>query len=162
MPSFDVVSKVNMVELRHAVDNTTRVIETRFDFRGVTATVTLEKLTVTVCSESEFQVKQLEEIFRAQCAKRNVPLIGVEEADKLVHSGKCYTSTMVFKEGLAQPIAKDIAKYIKDMPLKVQVTIQGDQLRVSGKKRDDLQQAIALLKKSNFNVSLQFENFREN
>ncbi|STX27700.1 putative nucleotide-binding protein [Legionella beliardensis] len=161
MPSFDIVSEVNTVELRHAVENTNREMGTRFDFRGVQSSIELNELVVTLKSESDFQVRQLEDMFRSHCTKRNVSTAGVDMEDEPVHSGKTYSLTMTFKQGIDQPTAKDIIKLIKDSKLKVQTSIQGDKIRVTGKKRDDLQDTIALLKKSEIKLPLQFENFRD-
>lgn len=161
MPSFDVVSETNKVELRHAVDNASREVGTRFDFRGVIATIELSENTVTLKSESEFQVKQLEELFRAHCSKREVSTVGVVIEDKPVHCGKTYTLTMEFKQGIEQPKAKEIIKLIKDSKSKVQTAIQGEKIRITGKKRDELQEVIALLKQSEIDLPLQFENFRD-
>lgn len=161
MPSFDIVSEVNEVELRHAVENASRELGTRFDFRGVSAEITVDELTVTLKSESDFQVRQLEELFRNHCSKRGVNAAGVEIEDKPVHSGKTFTLTMTFKQGIDQPTAKEIVKYLKDHKMKVQASIQGDKVRVSGKNRDDLQDSIALLKKSEIELPLQFNNFRD-
>lgn len=161
MPSFDIVSEVNEVELRHAVENASRELGTRFDFRGVLAELSLQDLTVTLKSESDFQVRQLEELFRNHCSKRGVNAAGVEIEDKPVHSGKTFTLTMTFKQGIDQPTAKEIVKYLKDQKMKVQASIQGDKVRVSGKNRDDLQDSIALLKKSDIELPLQFNNFRD-
>tara|TARA_B100000949_G_C14185737_1_gene409509 strand:- start:406 stop:891 length:486 start_codon:yes stop_codon:yes gene_type:complete len=161
MPTFDIVSEIDTVELRNAVDNTAREIDTRFDFRGVVAEIALNDLTVTLKSESEFQVKQLEDIFRNHCTKRGISMAGVEMDDKPVHSGKTFSQTMTFKQGIDQPKAKEITRLIKDSKLKVQPSIQGDKIRVSGKKRDDLQECIAFLKKAEIDLPLQFENFRD-
>ena len=161
MPSFDIVSETNEVELRHAVENAVREMGTRFDFRGVQSSIELSELTVTLKSESDFQVRQLEDLFRAHCTKRNVSSSGIDIEDKPVHTGKTYTLTMVFKQGIDQPTAKEIVKLIKDSKVKVQMSIQGDKVRATGKKRDDLQEAMALLKKSDIKISLQFENFRD-
>lgn len=161
MPSFDIVSEINEVELKNAVDNAVREVGTRFDFRGVEATITLQDLKVTLRCESDFQVRQLEDLFRTHCTKRNISMVGVEMEDKPVHSGKFYSLTMTFKQGIDQPAAKEIGKLIKDAKLKVQTSIQGDKIRVTGKKRDDLQEAIALLKNSDIELPLQYENFRE-
>ena len=161
MPSFDIVSEINEVELRHAVDNAAREVSTRFDFRGVLASIELKELAVTLKSESEFQVKQLEDLFMNQCSKRNVSTLGIEKEDTPVHSGKTFSLTLTFKQGIDQPAAKEIIKLIKDHKLKVQTSIQGDKVRVTGKKRDDLQETIALLKKAELNIPLQYENFRE-
>ncbi|MDP3562161.1 MAG: YajQ family cyclic di-GMP-binding protein [Legionellaceae bacterium] len=161
MPSFDIVSEVNEVELRHAVENTQREISTRFDFRGVETSIALSELAVTLKSESDFQVRQLEEMFRNHCTKRGVSVSGVDMEDKPVHSGKTFSLTMTFKQGIDQPTAKLIVKELKDGKMKVQASIQGDKVRVNGKKRDDLQESIAFLKKSTIELPLQFNNFRE-
>ncbi|KTC64884.1 putative nucleotide-binding protein (plasmid) [Legionella adelaidensis] len=161
MPSFDVVSEINEVELRHAVENANREVSTRFDFRGVEASIILEDLTVTLKSESDFQVRQLEDLFRNHCTKRGVDASGVDIEEEPIHSGKNYLLTMKFKQGIDQPVAKDIVKELKESKLKVQSSIQGDKVRVSGKNRDDLQAAIAHLKKSKIELPLQFNNFRD-
>ncbi|KTD73692.1 YajQ family cyclic di-GMP-binding protein [Legionella tucsonensis] len=161
MPSFDIVSETNMVELRNAVDNALREMGTRFDFRGVESSIELKDLTVTLRAESDFQVRQLEDLFRNHCSKRNLDASGVDIEDEPVHSGKFYSLNMTFKQGIDQPTAKDIVKCIKDSKAKVQASIQGDKIRVTGKKRDDLQETIALLKKSNIKLPLQYENFRD-
>lgn len=161
MPSFDIVSEVNEVELRHAVENAIREMGTRFDFRGVESSIDLKELTVTLKSESDFQVRQLEDLFRNHCTKRNVSSAGIDIEDKPVHSGKTYSLNMTFKQGIDQPTAKEIVKLLKENKLKVQASIQGDKVRITGKKRDDLQEAIAFLKKSDIALPLQFENFRD-
>ncbi|WP_028389402.1 YajQ family cyclic di-GMP-binding protein [Legionella fairfieldensis] len=161
MPSFDIVSEINEVELRHAVENAVREMGTRFDFRGVESSIELNELTVTLKSESDFQVRQLEDLFRNHCTKRGVSAAGVDMEEEPVHSGKMYSLSMTFKQGIDQPTAKEIVKLIKDSKIKVQTSIQGDKIRVTGKKRDDLQEAIALLKKSDIELPLQFDNFRD-
>jgi uncharacterized protein YajQ (UPF0234 family) len=161
MPSFDIVSEINEVDLRHAVENSVREVSTRFDFRGVEASVEQKELVVTLRSESDFQVRQLEDLFRNQCTKRGLTTLGVEIEDKPVHSGKFYSLTMTFKQGLEQPDAKEIIKLLKEAKIKVQASIQGEKIRVTGKKRDDLQEAIAFLKKSDIEKPLQYENFRD-
>lgn len=161
MPSFDIVSETNEVELRHAVENAVREMGTRFDFRGVQSSIELKELTVTLKSESDFQVRQLEDLFRSHCTKRNVSTSGVDIEDKPVHTGKTWSLNLVFKQGIDQVIAKEIVKLTKDAKMKVQASIQGDKVRISGKKRDDLQEAMALLKKSEIKIPLQYENFRD-
>ena len=161
MPTFDIVSEINEVELKNAVDNATREVGTRFDFRGVEATITLNELTVTLRSESDFQVRQLQDLFTSHCAKRHILTSGVDIEDVPVHSGKFHLLTMVFKQGIDQPTAKEIVQFVKDSKMKVQTSIQGDKVRVTGKKRDDLQEAIAFLKKSPIELPLQFNNFRD-
>lgn len=161
MPSFDIVSEVNEVELRHAVDNAIREMDSRFDFRGVNASITLNELSVTLKTESDFQVRQLEDLFRNHCSKRGVSTTGVDIDEEPVHSGKTFSLTMTFKQGIDQPLAKEIVKLIKESKLKAQASIQGDKVRVTGKKRDDLQEVIAMLKKSDIEQPLQFNNFRD-
>lgn len=162
MPSFDIVSETSEVELRNAVDNAVREVGTRFDFRGVEASIELKELTVTLRSESDFQVRQLEDLFRTHCTKRNLDTAGIDMEEKPIHSGKFYSLNMTFKQGIDQPDAKEIIKFIKESKLKVQASIQGDKIRITGKKRDDLQEAIALLKKAEqIKLPLQYENFRD-
>ena len=161
MPSFDIVSEISEVELRNAVDNANREVGTRFDFRDVEATIELSELSVTIKSESDFQVRQLEEIFRNNCVRRGVNTAGIDVDDKPEHSGRTFSINMQFKQGIDQPVGKQIVKELKESKTKVQASIQGDKVRVTGKKRDDLQEAIALLKKSDIELPLQFNNFRD-
>ena len=161
MPSFDIVSETNEVELRHAVENSLREVSTRFDFRNALASIELNDLSVTLKTESDFQVRQLEDLFRNQCTKRGLSSSGVDIEDKPVHSGKTFSLTLTFKQGIDQPIAKEIVKLLKDHKIKVQASIQGDKVRVTGKNRDDLQESMALLKKSEIELPLQFNNFRD-
>lgn len=161
MPSFDVVSEIDKVELKHTVDNANRELSTRFDFRGVEASIELKDLTVTLKTESDFQVRQLLDILRSNATKRGISLAGVDIEDEPVHSGKTFSFNVTFKQGIDQPLAKQIVKLIKDSKLKVQASIQGDKVRINGKKRDDLQQTIALLKNSDIELPLQYENFRD-
>ncbi len=160
MPSFDIVSEIDEVEVNNAVGNAVRELETRFDFRGVEASFTLKELVVTMKTESDFQLRQMEDILRKNLAKRNVDPNAIE-LGKVEHSGKTYSQSIEFKQGIDQPYAKKLVKQIKESKLKVQTSIQGDKLRVTGKKRDDLQQVIALLKGSDTDQPLQFENFRD-
>lgn len=161
MPSFDIVSEISEVELRNAVDNANREVGTRFDFRDVEATIELSELSVKIKSESDFQVRQLEEIFRNNCVRRGVNTAGIDVDDKPEHSGRTFILNMQFKQGIDQPTGKQIVKELKESKIKVQASIQGDKVRVTGKKRDDLQEAIAFLKKSDIELPLQFNNFRD-
>ena len=162
MPTFDIISEVNEVELRHAVDNANREMTTRFDFRNVESSIELKELSVTLKTESDFQVRQLEDLFRIHATKRGLDTSGVEMEDKPVHSGKMFSLTMTFKQGIDQPTAKTIIKELKESKIKVQASIQGEKVRVTGKSRDDLQEAMALLKKTEeIELPLQFDNFRD-
>lgn len=160
MPSFDIVSEVDEVELNNAVGNAVRELETRFDFRGVDASFSLAELVVTMKTESDFQLHQMEDILRKNLAKRNVDPNSLEMG-KIEHSGKTYSQRVTFKQGIDQSYGKKLVKQIKESKLKVQASIQGEKLRVTGKKRDDLQQVIALLKSAETEQPLQFENFRD-
>lgn len=161
MPSFDIVSEIDKVDLKHAVDNSVRELASRFDFRGVESSISLDELVVTLKSESDFQVNQLLEILRNNASRQNISLAGAEIDDKPTHSGKTFSLSVRFKQGIEQLLAKEIIKIIKDAKLKVQSSIQGDKIRVNGKKRDDLQACIALLRESKIEQPLQFENFRD-
>jgi uncharacterized protein YajQ (UPF0234 family) len=160
MPSFDIVSEIKLEEVRNAVDNANRELSTRFDFRGVEASFELKESVVTMSSDSDFQLKQMLDILRGTCVKRGVDTAAFEEKD-VQHIGKIYKQAIAFKEGIEQPVAKKLIKMIKDAKIKVQASIQGDQVRVTGKKRDDLQQVMALAKSGDFEQPLQFTNFRD-
>ncbi|OOE58062.1 YajQ family cyclic di-GMP-binding protein [Salinivibrio sp. ML323] len=160
MPSFDIVSEIDNVELKNAVDNANRELATRFDFRGVEASFELDKETVKVTAEADFQVNQMIDMLRSNLAKRGVDARAMETQD-MVHSGKTFYQQVKFKNGIETPVAKKITKAIKDAKMKVQTQIQGEQVRVTGKKRDDLQAVIQLIKESDFEQPFQFENFRD-
>jgi len=139
MPSFDIVSEINMEEVRNATENASRELSTRFDFRGVEASFEYKEKTVVMKAEAEFQLQQMESMFRNACAKRGVDTSAIDVKPYDAH-GKTYRQTIAFKEGIEQPMAKKIVKLVKDAKLKVPTAIQGDELRITGKKRDDLQQ----------------------
>ncbi|MBD3585809.1 YajQ family cyclic di-GMP-binding protein [Salinimonas sp. HHU 13199] len=160
MPSFDVVSEINMEEVRNATENANRELSTRFDFRGVEASFEYKDETVLMVAQAEFQLQQMESMFRGSCAKRNIDTSAMDVKPMDQH-GKTCRQTIAFKQGIEQPVAKKIVKVIKDSKIKVQAAIQGDQLRVTGKKRDDLQQAMALIKAEDFGQPFQFNNFRD-
>ncbi|WMC09764.1 YajQ family cyclic di-GMP-binding protein [Oceanimonas pelagia] len=160
MPSFDIVSEVEMNEVRNAVDNANRELTTRFDFRGVEASFELSDGKVKLGADAEFQLQQMLDILRAKLIKRDIDTRVMDE-DKVVHSGKRYYQDVNFRQGIDSLLAKKLVKKIKDSKIKVQTAIQGDQLRVTGKKRDDLQQVIALLRAEEQEQPLQFNNFRD-
>ena len=160
MPSFDIVSEINMEEVRNATDNASRELSTRFDFRGIDASFEYKDKTVVMKAEAEFQLQQMESMFRTAMSKRNVDTSSMDVKPYDAHV-KTYRQTIAFKEGIEQPTAKKIVKLIKDAKVKVQTAIQGEELRVTGKKRDDLQQAIALVKEANLGQPFQFKNFRD-
>lgn len=161
MPSFDIVSEIDEVALRHAVDNANRELSTRFDFRGVEASIEQNGLAVTLKTASDFQVRQLEELFAKACLKQNISAAGADKPEEPEHSGKTFSLTLTFRQGIDQPVAKQIVKEIKESKIKVQASIQGDQVRVNGKKRDDLQAVMTLLRESKIETPLQFHNFRD-
>jgi len=160
MPSFDVVSKLDLHELTNAVDQANRELTNRFDFKGTGAVYERDDTVVTMKAQAEFQLKQMLDILKQRLASRHIDIRCAEIADpeiNLAHARQKVT----LKQGLDQPLAKDIVKRIKDAKLKVDVQIQGDKLRINGKKRDDLQTAIALLRAAEIKMPLQFENFRD-
>ena len=160
MPSFDIVSEVNLQEMRNAVDQATRELKTRFDFRGVDAGFLLEDETVTVWAQEEFQVQQLVDILQDKMTRRGVD-IGVLDARPIEASGKQKRQPFGLKQGIDRDAAKRIVKTVKDAKRKAQAQIQGDKVRVVGKQRDDLQTLIAKLKEGDFDRPLQFNNFRD-
>lgn len=163
MPSFDIVSEINMPEVRNGVDNATRELTNRFDFRNIAASFELNEKneTIKVASESDFQVQQLLDILRDKLAKRGIDGGALEIAPELEHSGKTYSTTVKLKQGIDKELAKKIVKLIKDSKLKVQAQIQGEQVRVTGKARDDLQAVISLVKGAELGQPFQFNNFRD-
>ncbi len=161
MPSFDVVSEVNMEEARNAVENAQRELTTRFDFRGVEASFEWLDKSAKVSSESDFQIQQMLDIMRSALLKRKIDTSTLDIEDP-VHSGKTFSSLVTFRQGIDAPMSKKIVKMIKASKLKVQASIQGEQVRVTGKKRDDLQGVMSLLKAADeLELPLQFNNFRD-
>ncbi len=160
MPSFDIVSEVDTVELRNAIDNANRELSTRFDFRNIEASFEIKDEMAKLAAENDFQLKQMMDILRGNLAKRGVDASAIETKTP-VHSGKSWYQDVEFKQGIDTPIAKKLVKAIKDAKIKVQVSIQGDKVRVTGKKRDDLQSTIALVKETDLGQPFQFDNFRD-
>ncbi|RWR00660.1 nucleotide-binding protein [[Pantoea] beijingensis] len=163
MPSFDIVSEIDMQEVRNAVENANRELASRFDFRGVTASFEINEKneSIKVLSESDFQVKQLVDILREKLLKRGIEGAALEVPEQIEHSGKHWSVDARMKQGIETDIAKKIVKLIKDSKIKVQPQIQGDEVRVNGKSRDDLQSAMALVKKGDLGQPFQFKNFRD-
>jgi cyclic-di-GMP-binding protein len=160
MPSFDVISEVDPHELRNAVDQANRELQTRFDFKGVTASYSLEENVVVQAAPSDFQLKQMLEILRARLIARKIDLRCIEEADAEVSLSQA-KQKITIKQGIERELAKKIQTMLKDAKIKVDSQINGEKLRVQGKKRDDLQEAMALLRGAELNMPLQFENFRD-
>ncbi len=161
MPSFDIVSEVDMHEVNNALDQSNREVRTRFDFKGIDASFELNNDSeITVSAEADFQIQQMMEILRSKMVKRGIDIKSLKEGDvQLV--GQKASMVVIVQQGIESDIARKIVKAVKEAKLKVQTAIQGDKLRVTGKKRDDLQQVIALLKESSFGVPLQYDNFRD-
>jgi uncharacterized protein YajQ (UPF0234 family) len=160
MPSFDVVSEINLHELTNAVDQAVRELEQRFDFKDSGAKFELEETTVTMTATADFQLKQMLDILKLRIAKRGIDVGCLELKDPEVTLANA-KQQVILKHGIDAETGKKVTRLIKDSKLKVQAQIQGEKVRVTGKKRDDLQDAIALLKKSELGVPLQFDNFRD-
>lgn len=160
MPSFDIVSEVDIHEVTNAVNNANRAIAQRFDFRGTDTGARQSKEEITIYSESEFQVQQVLDIMHKELIRRNVDIKSLEEGD-MKPNGKLMEQVLGIRQGIDKDNARKIVKLIKDQKLKVQAAIQGEQVRVTGKKRDDLQAVMAMLKQQDLPVALQFTNFRD-
>ena len=160
MPSFDIVSEVAMNEVQNAVENANRELQTRFDFRGVEASFELVKEEIKLAADADFQLKQMMDILRDKLIKRNIESTSLD-AGEPEHSGRRYLMTVSIRQGIDKEMAKKLVKLIKDGKLKVQAAIQGDEVRVTGKKRDDLQEAIALIRGAELGQPFQFTNFRD-
>ena len=160
MPSFDVVSEVDMHELSNAVDQANREIANRYDFKGTDATIDQADSILTLHAQVKFQLEQMLDILVKKMAKRGIDVECLEEG-KIEESGNKARQVITVRQGIATDLAKKMVKMIKDEKLKVQASIQGEKLRISGKKRDDLQQVISMLREEKFGLPLQFENFRD-
>jgi len=161
MPSFDTVCEPNMVEVRNAVDTCAKEIGTRFDFKGTSAAIELKDKDITMYGDADFQLQQVEDILRNKLTKRNVDVryLDIGKVEKI--GGDKVKQVVKVREGIATEDAKKITRIIKDSKMKVQASIQGDAVRVTGAKRDDLQAAMALLRKDMAELPLSFNNFRD-
>ncbi len=160
MPTFDVVSEVDQHELSNAVDHTQREIGNRFDFKGTSAKAELSDGKILLHADSDFQIQQIHPVLYQKLTSRSID-IGCLEAGKVENSGKGVKQAVVVRQGIDKEIAKKVVAKIKESKLKVQAQIQGEQLRVTGKKRDDLQAVMALLKGAELGLPLQYQNFRD-
>lgn len=160
MPSFDIVSEVDLHAFTNALDQANRLLDTRFDFRGVEASFERDGLNASVLAEAEFQLSQMEDMLRSTLIKNKIDPKAMELGDA-EGFGKQLRQRLTMKNGLESDLCRKIVKLIKDSKLKVQSQIQGDQVRVTGKKRDDLQQVMALLREADLDQPLQFNNFRD-
>jgi len=161
MPSFDIVSKVNMQEVDNAVNQAKKEIETRYDFKGSKCSITFNKNEIEIIADNDFKLNQVLEVLKAKMVKRGVQLKALVLGKIEKASGDTLRQKITIKQGLTQEEAKELSKIIKELKLKVQTQIMGDELRVSGKKIDDLQAVIANLKSIDFKVPLQFVNYRD-
>lgn len=163
MPSFDIVSELEMHEVRNAVENANRVLSTRYDFRGVEAVIELNEKneSIKLTTESDFQLEQLIEILIGSCIKRGIEHNSLDIPTESEHHGKLYSKEIKLKQGIETDMAKKVTRLIKDSKLKVQTQIQGDSVRVTGKSRDDLQSVIQLVKGTELGQPFQFNNFRD-
>ncbi len=161
MPSFDIVSEVNQVEVRNALDQANREISTRFDFKGSDARVEHKEKELTLYADDDFKLKQVTDVLLGKLTKRGVDVRALKFGNVEKISGDKVKQVVTLRVGIEQELAKTIVKQIKDSKLKVQASIQGDAVRVSGAKRDELQNAIALVKKTVTDFPVQFGNFRD-
>ncbi len=161
MPTFDVVSEVDKQEVRNAVDQTNKEVSTRFDFKGSDARVEQADYQLTVFADDEFKLEQVLDIFRTKLTKRDVDVRCLDKGQPEKVSGNKVKQVVTVKTGIETELAKKIVKYIKDSKLKAQASIQGDVVRVSSAKKDALQEAIQLIKKTIDNFPVQFQNFRD-
>src|SRR4051812_42833254 len=161
MPSFDIVSQVNSMEIENAVNQAQKELANRFDFKGSTAQIVLEKNEIKLSAEDQFKLKALNEIVTSKLAKRQISLKSVEKKEPDVSPLGHARQVIVIKQGIDAPVAKQVTGFIRDTKLKVTTQILGDQVRVTGKNKDDLQAVIAAVRAHDFPVALSFQNFRD-
>lgn len=161
MPSFDVVSEVETHEIRNATEQANKEVTTRFDFKGTNSNFELKDDVITLKSESTFQLQQMLDILRNKCAKRGIDAAALDPQDASETGLNNASQKVLLKQGLDAEKGKKVIKALKEAKLKVQAQIQGEQVRVTGKKRDDLQQAMAILRDQDIGMPLQFNNFRD-
>ena len=160
MPTFDIVSEVDMQEVRNSVDQASRELGTRFDFRGVAASFELEEDAILIRAQEEFQIEQMEDILRDKLVRRKVDT-GCLDPGGIEGSGNEKRRRYKIVQGIDRDQGKEIVKRVKESKLKVQASVQGEKIRITGKKRDDLQDVIAMLREAKLEIPLQFENFRD-
>jgi cyclic-di-GMP-binding protein len=160
MPSFDIVSELNAHEVANALDQANREVSTRFDFKGTDAKFELKELVVTLSAPSDFQLKQMMEILKLKLAKRGIDIVCMK-VDEPVITGTTAKQVVTLRQGIDTELGKKLQRLIKDSKLKVQASIQDKQVRIAGKSRDELQEAMALVRTSKLELPLQFTNFRD-
>ena len=161
MPSFDIVSKTDLAEVENAVQGAVREIGTRFDFKGSKCTIERKEALITILADDDMKLRQMQELLKGHVVRRKLDASALEFKDPQKASGNALRQEVVVKQGIDQTLGKRIVKEIKDSKMKVQVSIQGDELRVTGKKKDDLQDAIAFVRGLKIEQPLQFVNFRD-
>jgi len=161
MPSFDTVCEANLVEVKNAVENTAKEIGTRFDFKGTAAAIEFKDKVITLIGDADFQLTQIEDILRAKLTKREVDIRFIDKGDVQKMGGDKMKVALKVREGIESEAAKKLQRLIKDSKMKVQASIQGESVRITGAKRDDLQAAMALIKKDMADLPLSFNNFRD-
>jgi hypothetical protein len=161
MPSFDTVCEANLVEVKNAVENTAKEIGTRFDFKGTAAAIEFKDKVITLIGDADFQLTQIEDILRAKLTKREVDIRFIDKGDVQKMGGDKVKVALKVREGIESEAAKKLQRLIKDSKMKVQASIQGESVRITGAKRDDLQAAMALIKKDMADLPLSFNNFRD-
>jgi len=160
MPSFDIVSEVNLHEVTNAVDQSSREVSQRFDFKGTNAKFELKEAVITLLAQADFQLKQMLDILKLKLSKRGID-VACMKIDEPVTTGQTARQVVTLRQGVDAELGKKLQRLIKDSKLKVQAGLQDQQVRVTGKSRDDLQSVIALVKKGGFDLPLQFTNFRD-
>ena|SRR5688572_921786 len=161
MPSFDIVSETDLAEVDNAIQGVSREIGTRFDFKGSKCTIERKEALITLLADDDMKLRQMQELLRGYMVRRKLEASALEFKDPQTASGNTLRQEVNIKQGIDQTLAKRIVKEIKDSKLKVQVSIQGDELRVTGKKKDDLQEAIAFVRAMKIEQPLQYQNFRD-
>ena len=161
MPTFDIQSKTDLAEVENALNGMRREIETRFDFKGSKSTVERKESVITLVADDDLKMKQMHELLKGYFTRRKLDAGALDFGDPEKASGNMVRQIVTVKQGIASDLAKKIVKALKDSKMKVQASIQGDELRISGKKRDDLQAAIALVKSLKIEQPLQYVNFRD-
>ena len=161
MPSFDTVCEADVVEVKNGVENTAKEITTRFDFKGTSATIEFKDKEITLIGDSDFQLAQIDDILRNKLTKRNVDIRFLDKGDVQKMGGDKVKQIVKVRNGIASEDAKKIQRVIKDSKMKVQAAIQGEAVRITGAKRDDLQAAMALIRKEMPDLPLSFDNFRD-
>lgn len=161
MPSFDIVSVVNSMEIENAVNTARKELANRFDFKGSKAEILLDKNEIKLTAEDQFKIKALAEIVFGKLAKRNISLKSIDTKDPDISPLGHARQLIRVKQGIESALAKEIAAFVRDLKVKVTTQIQGDEIRVTGKSRDDLQSVIGAVRAHDFPVALQFQNFRD-